>query len=139
MFSTEFVDFSHLERKGEIAQRIRIMEGTEPPTEQQAQIEQFQAEMAIRQAQLEIAKLEAEITKLQSEAALNTAKAQDTAQVDPQIKIAELQTKLQSKREELELRHQLSQMTNDMRREQTEIQAASKIAVAAMKPPTGGK
>ena len=114
------------------------MEGTEPPTEEQAQIQQFQAEMAIRQAQLEVAKLEAEVTKTQSEAALNTAKAQDKTQVDPQLKIAELQTKLQSKREELALRQQLSQMTNDMRREQTEIQAASKIAVAAMKP-TGGK
>ena len=132
------VDYSHLGRKGEIAQRIRMMEGTEPPTEEQAQIQQFQAEMAIRQAQLEVAKLEAEVTKTQSEAALNAAKAQDKAQVDPQIKIAELQTKLQSKREELALRQQLSQMTNDMRREQTEIQAASKIAVAAMKP-TGGK
>ena len=133
------VDYSHLGRKGEIAQRIRQMQGTEPPTEEQAKIQQFQAEMAIRQAQLEIAKLEAEVTRTQSEAALNTAKAQDKTQVDPQIKIAELQVKLQSKREELALRQQLSQMTNDMRREQTEIQAASKIAVAAMKIPTGGK
>mgnify|MGYP003145306181 CR=1 FL=1 len=131
------VDYSHLSRKGEVAQRIRVMQGTEPPTEEQAQIQQFQAEMAIRQAQLEVAKLEAEVTRTQSEAALNTAKAQDKTQMDPSIKIAELQTKLQSKREELALRQQLSQMTNDMRREQTEIQAASKIAVAAMKP-TGG-
>ena len=132
------VDYSHLSRKGEVAQRIRVMQGTEPPTEEQAQIQQFQAEMAIRQAQLEVAKLEAEVTRTQSEAALNTAKAQDKTQMDPSIKIAELQTKLQSKREELALRQQLSQMTNDMRREQTEIQAASKIAVAAMKQPTGG-
>ena len=72
------------------------MQGTEPPTEEQAQIQQFQAEMAIRQAQLEVAKLEAEVTRTQSEAALKKAKPQDKTQMDPSIKIAELQTNLQS-------------------------------------------
>ena len=81
---------------------------------------------------------EAEITKLQSEAALNTAKAQGAAQVDPQMKIAEMQNELQMKREELQLRERLAGLTNDQRRLDSETQAASKIAVAAMKTPTGG-
>ena len=114
------------------------MQGTEPPSEEQAAIQQFQAEAAMTQMQLEIGKLEAEITKLQSEAALNTAKAQGAAQVDPQMKIAELQNELQMKREELQLRERLAGLTNDQRRLDSETQAASKIAVAAMKPP-GGK
>ena len=132
------VDYSHLSRKGEVAQRIRMMQGTEPPSEEQAQIQQFQAEAAMTQMQLEIAKLEAEVTKLQSEAALNTAKAQGEAQVDPQIKIAEMQNQLQIKREELQLRERLAGLTNEQRNLASETQAASKIAVAAMKTPTGG-
>lgn len=132
------VDYSHLSRKGEVAQRIRMMQGTEPPTEEQAQIQQFQAEAAMTQMQLEIGKLEAEVTKLQSEAALNTAKAQGAAQVDPQMKIAEMQNQLQIKREELQLRERLAGLTNEQRNLASETQAASKIAVAAMKTPTGG-
>ena len=132
------VDYSHLSRKGEVAQRIRMMQGTEPPTEEQAQIQQFQAEAAMTQMQLEIGKLEAEVTKLQSESALNTAKAQGAAQVDPQMKIAEMQNQLQIKREELQLRERLAGLTNEQRNLASETQAASKIAVAAMKTPTGG-
>ena len=132
------VEYSHLARKGEIAQRIREMQGMNPPSEQEAQIMQFQAEAQIRQTQLEIAKMEAEVQRLQSEAELNMAKAQGTAEIDPQLKVADMQSKLQIKREELELRERLSQMTNQVRSGQSETQAASKIAVAAMKP-TGGK
>ena len=42
------------------------------------------------------------------------------------------------KQEELALRERLASMTNDVRTGQSETQAASKIAVAAMKP-TGGR
>ena len=52
--------------------------------------------------------------------------------------MAELQAKMQMKQQELALRQQLSSVTNDMRKGQSETQAASKIAVAAMKP-SGGK
>ena len=131
------VENSHLARKGEIAQRIRVMQGTEHPTEAEAQVQQFQAEAAIQTVQLEIGKLEAEIAQLQSMAQLNMAKAQSTG-ADPQLKVAELQSKMAMKQEELGLRERLSEMTNQVRTGQTETQAASKIAVAAMKPTGGG-
>ena len=131
------VEYSHLQRKGEIAQRIRSMQGTEPPSEQEAQLMQFQAESQIRKTQLEIAQMEAEVQRLQSEAMLNQAKAQETTEIDPQLKIADMQSKIAIKREELDLRERLSEMTNQVRSGQSETQAASKIAVAAMKP-TGG-
>ena len=54
------------------------------------------------------------------------------------MKIAEMQNELEMKREELQLRERLAGLTNDQRRLDSETQAASKIAVAAMKPP-GGK
>ena len=41
------------------------------------------------------------------------------------------------KQEELELRERLAGMTNEVRRGQSETQAAAKLATAAMKP-TGG-
>jgi multidrug resistance efflux pump len=60
-----------------------------------------------------------------------------SASADPQMKVADLQSKLQMKQEELDLRERLSGMTNEVRREQTQTSAAAKIATAAMKP-TGG-
>ena len=131
------VEYSHLARKGEIAERIRIMQGMNPPSEEELALQQFQQESAIRSTQLEVAKLEAEVSRLQSEAALNVAKTQTQTNIEPQMKVAELQSKLQMKREELELRERLSGMTNQVRSEQTQTSAAAKIATAAMKP-TGG-
>ena len=133
------VEYSHLARKGEIAERIREIQGMNPPSEQEMQIQQFQMESQIRSTQLEIAKLEAEVTRLQSEAALNVAKTQAETNIDPQMKVAELQSKIQMKREELELRERLSGMTNQVRRDQSETTAAAKIATAAMKPTGGNK
>ena len=131
------VEYSHLSRKADIANRIRQLEGTAPPTEEQVQLQQFQMESQIRSTQLEIAKLEAEVTNLQTAAELNMAKAQNE-QMDPQLKVAELQSKIQSKREELGLREKLSELTNQMRKDQSDTAAAAKMAAAAMKP-TGGK
>ena len=130
------VEYSHLARKADIAQRIRIMQGMEPPSPEQQQVANFKAQAEIQSIQLEIAKMEAEVLRLQSEAQLNAAKAQE-AQQDPQLKVAELQSKLQMKQEELALRERLSGMTNEVRKQQTETAAASKIAAAAMvKKPT---
>jgi len=132
------VEYSHLARKATIAQRIRQMQGTEPPTPEQAQLAQFEMESRIRQTQLEIAKLEAEVKTLESTAQLNMAKAQGEAS-EPQLKVADLQSKIQLKQEELELRERLAGMTNEVRRGQTETQAAAKLATAAMKPTGGNK
>lgn len=132
------VDYSHLSRKGEVAQRIRAMQGSEPPSEAEVQLQEFQAQAAMASIQLEIAKLEAEVMKMQSEAELNVAKAEEMTGVDPQIRIAEMQNKLQMKREELELRERLAGLTNQQRTDDSQTQAAARIAVAAMKPP-GGK
>ena len=49
------------------------------------------------------------------------------------MKIAELQSKIQTKREELDLRERLSALTNEMRKEQSDTAAAAKMAVEAFK------
>ena len=133
------VEYSHLSRKADIADRIRKVQGTGPLSEQQMQMQKFQMETSIRSAQLEIAKLEAEIANLQTQAAVNVAKV-DQIESEPQLKIVELQSKLQTKREELNLRERLSALTNDMRKEQSDTAAASKMAVEALRnlDKTGG-
>lgn len=133
------VEYSHLARKADIADRIRKIQGTAPKSKEQIQLQKFQMESQIRSTQLEIAKLEAEVANIQTSAALNAAKV-DQIETEPQLKIAELQSKIQSKREELDLRERLSALTNEMRKEQSDTAAASKMAVEALKnlDKTGG-
>ena len=126
------VEYSHLARKGELAKRIRIATGQEPPTPEQAEMQAQHHQWEMDQIQLEIAKMEAEVRKLQSEAAVNIAKVQDMADVQPNTKLNELQAKLQLKREEFDLRRDLSDKTNQLRERQSESQAAAKIATTAM-------
>ena len=127
------VDFSHLQRKGEIANRIRDMQGTQPPDEEQLALMQFQQEAELQSIQLELQKLEAEIANMQAETELNMSKAEEN-KMDPQLKMAEIQSKIQIKREELAVREKLAGLTNDQRQLQSETQAATKLAAMAMKP-----
>ena len=126
------VEYSHLARKGELAKRIRTITGQEPPTEEQAQMMQVQQQMEMQSVQLEIAKLEAEVRKLQTEAAVNIAKVQDMAEVDPQMRMQEMQSQLEMKQRELDLRRELADLTNQTRTSQAETNAATRIAATAM-------
>jgi len=126
------IEYSHLARKGELAKRIRTITGQEPPTPEQAEAMQQQQQIQMAQIQLEIAKQEAEVKKIQSEAALNIAKVQETAEIDPQMRVAELEAKIAMNEQQLELRRQLSAATNQIRQGQAETSAATKIATTAM-------
>ena len=126
------IEYSHLAKKGELAKRIRQITGQEPPTPEQAEAMAMQQQMAIAKLQLEIAQLEADVRKTQTEAALNVAKVQDIAEVDPQVRVAEMQGKMQMKQQELMLRRELADLTNQTRREQSDTSAATRIAATAM-------
>jgi len=125
------LEYSHLNRKEQLAQRIRVLTGQEPPSEAEMEVQAMQQQMAMQSLQLEIAKLDAEVRKLQSEAAVNMAKAQDT-QARPQIEVAEMQSKLEMKMQELQLRRELAALTNQTRQGQTQTAAAAKLASTAM-------
>jgi hypothetical protein len=127
------VEYSHLERKADLAKRIRTLTGQEPPSPAQQQVMQQQQELQMQQVQLELAKLQAEVQKLQGEAQLSMAKAEEMANIDPQLRMAELQAKVQMKQEELQLRRDLSTATNELRSVQSETQAATNIATTVMK------
>ena len=125
------VEYSHLARKGELAKRIRMMTGVEQSPEQQEAAAQMQ-QIQMQQVQLEIAKMDAEVKKIQSEAAVNIAKVQDVSEVDPQMRMQELQAKLTMKEQELQLRRELADLTNQTRMTQSETQSATRIASTAM-------
>ena len=125
------IEYSHLARKGELAKRIRMMTGVEQ-SEEQMQAAAMQQEIQMQQVQLELAKMQAEVQKLQSEAAVNMAKAQDTAGVAPQIRMQELQAKIGMKEQELMLRRELASLTNQTRTNQSQTNAATRIAATAM-------
>lgn len=126
------VQYSHLMKKEELAKRIRVMTGQEPPTPEQAEVMAAQQQLAMQNLQLETMKLQAEVEKLQTEAAVNVAKVQEVAEVNPQVRLAELQAKIQMNQEQLALRRELSAATNEIRQGQTETSAATKIATTAM-------
>ena len=86
----------------------------------------------MQQIQLEIEKMQAEVRKIQSEVAVNMAKVQDTADVQPQLRVQELQAKLAMKEQELTLRRELADLTNQTRTSQSETNAATRIAATAM-------
>ena len=48
------VEYSHMAKKAEVAQRIRIMQGMEPPSEEEAQLANFQAQAQVQKIQLEL-------------------------------------------------------------------------------------
>ena len=125
------IEYSHLARKGELAKRIRTMTGQEPPTPEQAEAMQQQQQSQMQQLQLEMATLDADVKKTQSEVALNIAKAQDATDVDPQIRMAEIQAKLQINQEQLDLRRELADLSAASKENQSQTSAATKLATAA--------
>lgn len=125
------IEYSHLTKKGELAKRIRMMTGVEQSPEQ-AEMSAIKVQMQMQAEQLALAKLEAEVQKLQSDAAMNIAKVQDMADVEPQLRMQELQAKLEMKMQELQLRRELASLTNQTRTNQSETNAATRIAATAM-------
>jgi len=125
------IEYSHLARKGELAKRVRVMTGQEPPTPEQQEVQAAQAQIQMQQVQLEIAKLEAEVRKLQTEAAVNIAKVQDVSEVDPQIRMAELQAKIEINEAQLDLRRELSAEKSTLSANQSQTSAATKLATTA--------
>jgi len=125
------IEYSHLSRNGELAKRIRQMTGVDM-SEQQMQAAQMQQQAQMMQLELTIQKMQAEVQKLQSEAAVNMSKAQEMTQIDPQLRVAELQQQMDIKMRELELRRELASLTNNTRQQQSQTTAAAKLATTAM-------
>lgn len=72
------IEHSHLNRKGEIAERVKKASGAGDPTETQQQLEALE----VRAKELETEKAAREVEKVESETALNLAKAAKISEED---------------------------------------------------------
>ena len=69
------IEYSHLEDKMQIAERVREMTGTSPPTPEQQEQSQVLQQLQLQQIQLNLETLATGIDKMKSEMAVNMAKA----------------------------------------------------------------
>jgi hypothetical protein len=125
------VGYSHLAKKAELAKRLRVRNGEEPPTPEQQEAMAQQQQVQMRMLELEIEKLEAENRKIQSEAALNIAKVQDLVEVAPAIREQEMATKKQISDDSLDLRRELGDKSSQSKTEALQTNSATKLATTA--------
>jgi len=126
------IENSSLQRKHEIAKRVREMQGMGELTEEQIAMQQLQVQMSIRNAELQLSELEARIGKLHAEAALAQQKAHSEGrtgeefQMEYQLKIAELKGQLASKAADLQTSLELAGIHTKANLQQTMFQSLTK-------------
>ena len=125
------IEYSHLQRKGELAKRIRMLTGVEQSPEQQ-EAAQMQQQIQMEQVKLELQKLQSEAANLQAQAMLATAKANDI-ETTPEKEMAELEARMTLKRQELDVRMQLAELSATQKQQTSETQATTKIAAEVMR------
>ena len=126
------VQYSGLADRQEIANQLKELSGMAEPTEQEMQLMQMQQQLQMEMLQAELGKLTAEAQEIQSRAELNTAKAiQEGGGMDSptnQIRLQELEQKIQTKREELMTRIELAKMTHQFGSQKQSVQSAVQLA-----------
>lgn len=126
------VRYSKMADREEVAKYLEELSGAAEPTEQELQMMQMQQQLAIETAQAELQKLQGEAMEIQSRAELNMAKAtQEAGGMDSpenQLRLQELEAKIQMKREELMTRMQLAQLTHQAGFQKQSIQTATQLA-----------
>jgi len=107
------IEYSHLDKKYDLAERVRQMMGQGQPSPEQQQIMQTQQQLEMQKLMLEVEELRAEIEKTQSEAYRNMAKAQSES-MQPAYDIKEQkmksETELTNKTNELLAKLKVAQM-----------------------------
>ena len=125
------IEYSHLQRKGELAKRIRMLTGVEQSPEQQ-EAAQMQQQIQMEQVKLELQKLQSESANLQAQAMLATAKANDI-ETTPEKEMAELEARMELKRQELDVRMQLAELSATQKEQVSETQSTTKIAAEILR------
>jgi hypothetical protein len=131
------IESSTLQKKHEIAERVRRMAGQAAPTEDEVAMMQQQQQLSMQLQGLELAKLEQEVYVSMANVELLRAKAQKEANTDTRA-LDQLEEKLQEKREELQLRRDLSRLTSHTKLTQTDKNNDSKLItqlIAQNNPP----
>lgn len=129
---TVIIRHSNLAERDTIADEVQKLMGQAEPTEQEVQLMQMQQELAIQTAQGELKKLMAQAENFQSATALNVAKASQLAggENSPTIDLERdrLESQIALKREELQTRVALAQLTHNARAQGDQLRTAADLA-----------
>lgn len=125
---------SNLADRDEVADQVQKLLGQAEPTEQEVQLMMIQQQLAIETAKAELNKLMAQAENLRSGAALNAAKAEQVAggpaSAEQQLERDRLEAQIRLKREELQTRLLLAQLTHQSRQQSEQLRTASQLATA---------
>ena len=126
------VQFSDLQGRKELAERIRRLTGQADPTPEEMEIAQIQQQLAMAMQQGELQKLGAEIQELQARATQQMARAgKDDAEADRLLE--QLESSLQGKREEYQLRDRLATLAADSKESIAGLNAEKDILKTQLK------
>tara|TARA_B100000780_G_scaffold4063_1_gene3283 strand:- start:1320 stop:3446 length:2127 start_codon:yes stop_codon:yes gene_type:complete len=113
------IEYSHLAQKRDIAVEVKKLAGLAAPSEEEMKMQQQQQELTMKAAELELANLEADQALKEAQSMLAMAKADELGE-DGNLHnrgMEELKAKVQLKREELDARMKLSQITAQTRQQ----------------------
>ena len=131
---TVIIRHSNLADRDNVADEVEKLLGQAAPTEQEVQMMQMQQELAIQTAQGELKKLMAQAENFQSATALNVAKASQLAggENSPEMELERdrLESQIALKREELQTRIGLAQLTHQARSQGDQLRTAAGLATA---------
>lgn len=123
---------SNLADRDQIADEVQKLLGQAEPTEQEVELMMMQQQLQIQTVQAELAKLQAQAENLQSGTALNMAKASQLAGGDnsPELGLERdrLEAQIALKREELQTRITLAQLTHQARAQGDQLRTAADMA-----------
>ncbi|WP_051587519.1 hypothetical protein [Pseudomonas sp. RL] len=125
---------SNLADRDAVADEVQKLLGQAEPTEQEVEMMMIQQQLAIETAKADLDKLVAQAENLRSGAALNAAKAEQmaggVASADQQLERDRLESQITLKREELQTRIMLAQLTHQSRAQSEQLRTASQLATA---------
>lgn len=126
------VRYSRIADREEAANRIRQLMGQAEPTPEELEMMEIQQQLQMMALQGELDKLIAEAEEIRSRTALNLAKTEQLAggELSPEHtrKLADIEARIQSKREELALRERLAMLSAHNRDRESSTKAALSLA-----------
>ncbi|WP_052321206.1 hypothetical protein [Pseudomonas fluorescens] len=129
---TVIIRHSNLAERDSIADAVEKLLGQAEPSEQEVQMMQMQQQLAIQTTQAELQKLMAQAENFQSATALNVAKASQLAGGEraPTMDLERdrLESQIALKREELQTRIALAQLTHQARAQGEQLRTATDLA-----------
>jgi len=129
------IEFSHLENKQQIAERIRQIQGLAEPTEEEQRVNAAVQQMQMEQIKLQMAQMEATINELQSKTALNMAKAQTELRTDETHEHAmhKLQTDIAMNTQDNQTQLAIAAMQAGQRADEKELESATRVETALIR------